>query len=171
MTLNYELAVEDYKEVANIRVRSSFIMFYGSWFLALVLCLIGGVSFFEKGLLFPPTLLFGGAGLYLIYSFTIARDMKIKRSYKKHKSEPVTVKIDEKGIWMASSTAESVLKWDYFSWFSQTQNLFLLFRGTSLSIILPKRAFANEADLEQFRAWASSIGQKDAPPIAPIPQP
>lgn len=37
--------------------------------------------------------------------------------------------------------------------------------------IVPKRAFANESDLNQFREWASKIGQNDAPLTAPIPEP
>ncbi|HVF85404.1 MAG TPA: YcxB family protein, partial [Abditibacteriaceae bacterium] len=64
---------------------------------------------------------------------------------------------------------------DFAAWSSmtvtETKNLFAIFRDEQQFAALPKRAFANAADLEQFRAWASGIGQKDAPPSAPIPQP
>lgn len=62
-------------------------------------------------------------------------------------------------------------KKDFYKKSFELRDVFVLYLFPSVVQIVPKRAFANETDLEQFRAWASGIGQKDAPPIAPIPQP
>ncbi len=62
-------------------------------------------------------------------------------------------------------------QWNELKRFGETKNLMILYYDDVNVQIIPKRAFANEAELEQFRAWASQIGQKDAPSNAPIPQP
>lgn len=52
-------------------------------------------------------------------------------------------------------------KWSEYDQLLETKNLFLLQTGYDGDFqMIPKRAFATETELEQFRAWASQIGRK-----------
>ena len=61
-------------------------------------------------------------------------------------------------------------QWKEYKRLSETTHLFLLFNQDDVSAqIIPKRAFANKNDLNQFRAWASQIGHEPAP-NSPLPE-
>jgi len=86
-------------------------------------------------------------------------------------TQPVTVEVNGDELHFQRQNTDTRVSWEKYTRFRETPNLFVLHWSPKVFQLVPKRAFANETDLEQFRAWASGIGQKDAPPIAPIPQP
>ncbi len=93
--------------------------------------------------------------------------------FKQETDWRVSYDINEKGTtinWF--DVDEPIHKWSEYKHLYQTKNLILL-NGEEEDCfqIVPKRAFANQAEIEQFRAWASGIGQKEMPLVAPIPEP
>jgi hypothetical protein len=59
--------------------------------------------------------------------------------------------IDEKGTRTMCSLVETLYRWNYFTGWAETKNLFLVFLPPNLRLIIPKRALASEHELDQLR--------------------
>lgn len=58
------------------------------------------------------------------------------------------VGISEQGIAADSQLGHAETNWNSYQQFGETNNLFLLYESKDLVVILPKRAFADQKDLE-----------------------
>ena len=66
-------------------------------------------------------------------------------------SENCELRADESGLLVIEPEAEAREAWSSFLRWEETRDLFLLFRARAESVLIPKRAFETEADLEVFR--------------------
>lgn len=142
------------------------LVFGSLWFVVGVAKFLGSPSPSSEGFLFLIV-----AAPNLGYAIIRPR-WEANRIFKSERSWLIFYEIDANGLtidWIDCD--KPTTKWSELKRFRETKNLMILYYDDVSIQVIPKRAFANEADLEQFRAWASGIGQKDAPPIAPIPQP
>ncbi len=67
-----------------------------------------------------------------------------------------TVTISDTGIVADHQLGHVESTWNMYEKFRETQKLFLLYQGADLIGIVPKRAFASPADIQQFRALITS---------------
>ena len=67
-----------------------------------------------------------------------------------------TVTVSDAGIVSDHQLGHVESTWNMYEKFRETPRLFLLYQSTDLIGIVPKRAFANPADLQQFRALIAS---------------
>ncbi len=67
-----------------------------------------------------------------------------------------TVTISDTGIVSDHQLGHTESAWNMYEKFRETQKLFLLYQSADIIGIVPKRAFANPADLQQFRALMAS---------------
>lgn len=56
-----------------------------------------------------------------------------------------------KGLEIKIPKAKSVLEWEYYFDFEETENLFLLFIESNLANMIPKRIFKDENQMKEFR--------------------
>ena len=80
-------------------------------------------------------------------------------SYLRWKQQPalhgaLIYDVDEGGIVVTTETSKSEMKWETFTRFAESKNLFMLFAGKYLFYLIPKRAFDSEANLAEFRELA-----------------
>jgi len=177
VTLNYQLTLDDYLEATRFHSKSKPIEYYGMQFLGWF-GLIVGVFLLAVGTVKDLTGYVVGAlsllgGAYIVLAFTVLRKYLHERRLKRFPSFllPIVLKVSATQLSFQTAEEGTQFGWKKYKKSLEAENLFLLYRSDKAFQLVPKRAFANEADLEQFRAWVSGIGQKDAPPSAPIPQP
>ena len=177
MKTQYELTLDDYVEANKLYSKSKPIEYYGVQIFGWLCLAVGVASVALKitidapGYMFmiPATLY----GAYIVLASTVFSRYIHSRRLKNYPSffQPVILEVTATQMNFQTPDSATQVAWSKFVLFRESRNLFILFWSPKVFQIVPKRAFANAADLEQFRAWASGIGQKDAPPIAPIPQP
>ena len=175
MKVEYTLTFQEYREAQAMVVRSRphlyvFLTFVALW--AAYLCNLWRPqqgSFTNWLAFFCVLAVVCG---YLALVFYISG----KKSWQEHLrlGLSTTLELTSDEIVIEKSLLTVRAQRDFYKKATESRNCFVLYlfpRPPSVLQIIPKRAFANAAELEQFRAWASSIGQKEAPPTAPIPQP
>lgn len=67
-----------------------------------------------------------------------------------------TVTVSDTGIVSDHQLGHTESAWNMYEKFHETQTLFLLYQTADIIGIVPKRAFASPADLQQFRALIAS---------------
>ena len=67
-----------------------------------------------------------------------------------------TVTVSETGIVSDHQLGHTESAWNMYEKFRETQKLFLLYQSADLVGIVPKRAFASPAELQQFRVLMTS---------------
>ena len=88
---------------------------------------------------------------------------------------PQTVEAAEDGIALSEPLSRRSYDWSYFAGFKETANLLLLYHSPYAFHIVPKRAFASEADYDVFRGYLLSkvkhgyfLPQSSAFPVIPM---
>jgi hypothetical protein len=62
-----------------------------------------------------------------------------------------TIEITDMGVHHSTSEADSNIKWEFFKHVLESTKYFLLAKSEDTYVIIPKRAFLENADVEQFR--------------------
>ena len=68
--------------------------------------------------------------------------------------EHYTVEISEEYIYAKTSLSETKYCWEVFVEFRETKNLFVFYFSSIMMWVIPKSAFLEKADLDQFRNLA-----------------
>lgn len=104
-------------------------------------------------------------GLFLIAAFVflllvqlIVPSLVFARVYRRNSRlfGMRTVTVSDIGIVSDNQLGHTESAWNMYEKFRETQNLFLLYQSADIIGIVPKRAFASPADLEQFRSLIAS---------------
>jgi hypothetical protein len=77
------------------------------------------------------------------------------------------LRADENGLVAIEPGTETRMAWSTFVRWQETRDLFLLVRAPSYSVLIPKRAFETDADLEAFRGLLRE-GVAGAEPRDPV---
>jgi hypothetical protein len=153
--LKYEITLPEYKEMAWLRQRSSI-----RWIIGICIGVIGlllGFVFYvyvEHGL----GLVLIAFSIFLLLMQWAVPSLVFGRVYRRNSRmfSTRTVTTSDTGIVSDHQLGHSESAWNMYEKFRETQNLFLLYQSTDLIGILPKRAFAIPANLQQFRALIAS---------------
>ena len=170
--LNIDLTFGEFKEWMYKGLPHSKIELFGAWFCAILFPIVGLWNLLAKTPFALQSSLFTVVGFAMLYSLTLGSHLRVKKLWPQEHpdSKSFSALLNSEGIMFILSQEDDFAAWSSMT-LRETKNLFAIFRDEQPFAALPKRAFANAADLEQFRAWASGIGQKNAPPAATIPQP
>jgi YcxB-like protein len=76
--------------------------------------------------------------------------------WKSHRSlhKVITYEITDRSVVATTETSRFEMKWETFTQFIESKNLFVLYTRPYLFYMLPKRAFEGEAELGEFRELA-----------------
>lgn len=66
----------------------------------------------------------------------------------------ITYEINDRSVIAATDTWQSEMKWEIFTRFGESRNVFVLYTGRYVFYMLPKRAFEGETSLAEFRELA-----------------
>ena len=69
---------------------------------------------------------------------------------------PQLMRITDDGLEISNSVSQARTGWLGYVKFGETANLFLLYTGPNLAVLVPKRAFRGTAEVDGFRTFASS---------------
>lgn len=84
----------------------------------------------------------------LLYRRYIDEMQKLRENHETEITDP--------GITIRQTGCVTTMEWTYFIRFVETRNTLLLFTSGRIGHILPKRAFASEEQLQQFRSFAQA---------------
>ena len=155
MQLKYEITLPEFREMAWLRHRSSI-----RWIIGICMGILGlGLGFalyvyadHSIGL----TLIAGS--IFLLLLQWVIPSLVFRRVYRRNirMFGTRTVTISDTGIVADHQLGHVESTWNMYEKFRETQKLFLLYQGADLIGIVPKRAFASPADIQQFRALITS---------------
>ncbi len=123
----------------------------------ITLVLLGALLWFAGGYGFYPLGAFA-MGLALLFGPTLLRRLECKRKWAReplHRTEHL-VAFEEEGISYAQGCVASRLDWNYYQRMIESRDGFLLIYGDEIFSLIPKRAFANEQMMSEFRTLASA---------------
>ena len=172
MTITVNWTLKDFKEMARLQAGKSVVTNFAAWFMAILFPVIGLVNV-TGGKFVGPGWIFAGLGFHFLYQLTLGNFISIRKAYKDYKPKVQTLYADSDGV-SGDNTTDTLItkwniKWSHFSNLTENKSAFSLIAESPSLIYIPKRAFANEEDLNQFRAWASQIGHEPAP-NSPLPE-
>lgn len=155
MQLKYEIALPEFMEMAWLRHRSSI-----RWIIGICVGVIGllmGAAFYVYTDHVVGMILIAFSIFLLLMQFVVP-SLVFRRTYRRNLRMfgMRTINISDGGIIADHQLGHSESAWNMYEKFRETQKLFLLYQSTDLIGILPKRAFANPADLQQFRTLIAS---------------
>jgi hypothetical protein len=153
--LKYEISFPEYKEMAWLRHRSSI-----RWIIGICVGIMGlglGVAFYVYAGHWSGIFLIA-LSIFLLLVQLIIPSLVFARVYRRNSRMfgMRTVTVSDTGIVSDHQLGHSEAGWSMYEKFRETQNLFLLYQTTDVIGIVPKRVFANPADLQQFRALIAS---------------
>ena len=157
MQLKYEITFPEFKEMAWLRHRSSI-----RWIIGICVGIMGlglGVVFYVyvyAGNWLGIFLI--AISIFLLLLQLVIPSLVFARVYRRNSRMfgMRTVTIGDDGIVADHQLGHTESGWNMYEKFRETQNLFLLYQTTDLIGIVPKRVFANAAELQQFRTLIAS---------------
>jgi hypothetical protein len=98
------------------------------------------------------------ASVFLLLVQLIVPSLAFARVYRRNSRlfGMRTVTVSDTGIVSDHQLGHTESAWNMYEKFRETPRLFLLYQTSDIVGIVPKRAFANSADLEQFRRLIAS---------------
>jgi len=153
--LKYEITFPEYREMAWLRHRSSI-----RWIIGICLGIMGlglGVVFYFYADHWLGIFLIA-LSIFLLLLQLVIPSLVFARVYRRNNRMfgMRTVTISDTGIVSDHQLGHSESAWNMYEKFHETPRLFLLYQSADIIGILPKRAFASPADLQQFRALIAS---------------
>jgi hypothetical protein len=146
MRVTFCLRAEDYYEARNALLAMERRL---RWLAALVLALIMVVYALRSGVAIVLLLIFLIASLSIFECLDRLNYKRIcKNAALKAQQKELTLGISEEGLQSGDGTLTE--PWSYYSSYSESANVFVLYHAKMISIILPKRAF-DSGDLDSFR--------------------
>ena len=90
----------------------------------------------------------------IVAGFDLITPLQAWRAFRanaEHHAQPWEVTFGEEGVHARSRTLDIQRTWSAYSGAVESERMFLLVYGTWLFATLPKRAFANEVEIQAFR--------------------
>jgi hypothetical protein len=149
--LKYEITLPEFREMAWLRHRSSI-----RWIIGICVgvmgLLLGSVFYVYSD--HSLGLILVAFSIFLLLMQLVIPSLVFRRAYQRNGRmvSMRTVTISDTGIVSDHPLGHSESAWGMYEKFRETEKSFLLYQTTDVIGILPKRAFANPADIQQFRA-------------------
>jgi hypothetical protein len=150
MEIQYQCGLQDYLEAQYAHYRRS------AAFYVVAACILGFVGILGAYQLLTEGYPQGSPLLAIVVLWALLRfvfrPLCFRRDFRKHPNFaiPQTLRVEENGVSHRSDLGQSETKWNAFTKFRETPNLFMIYSGARLFHVVPKRAF-ERSQLEDFR--------------------
>lgn len=154
VTIQFENTVEDHVHAAQIVYRTTF-FYRGDKVVAILLLLFGIYATITIGVEWW-TVIFIVLAPIEWFNLLSAHTLKAKFAFKSNPKyrEPYEVSFTEADIHFKTPTIDSTIDWKMYTSMLEDKQMFLMIYGRGMYSVIPKRAFANDADLDRFRELA-----------------
>jgi hypothetical protein len=100
----------------------------------------------------------GGFGVLWAAVYVWAK-WALRRQFEREPTWHAAQRLDvtPEGVTHASATARTQYSWDAFRAFGESANLFLMYTGEAFFVVVPKRAFRDQADADAFREFCKRL--------------
>lgn len=165
MSIQFRLSKADFVESGAFYTTASG---KGRRRIMLVICLAGaGAVVYLLRSHSPLSMLLGALAFIpllglAVYGPEISRRLVAGRLYERNRAriEDLTVSWSEAGLTVAAPTGSTAYEWGRFLSWAENEKLLVLYLASSVSVILPKRAFTKPEDLADLRQHLSAQGVK-----------
>lgn len=154
MKIEYRLNLKDYQEANKFHLRNQKLNYWFLWIIS-ILFFLSSILYFVFVLDIYSALLWLFVGIALNPELDLLRNFFIRLAWKNQSNtarEPVEIEITEEGIAKEASSYSSLVRWQAFSKFIETPNLFIVYEGKCLLHIIPKRSFSSNEQIQEFLA-------------------
>jgi len=151
MNLEYRLTFNDFLEANQAHLKSHGFLYLFLWVVSGLMVVVGLASLLIGDIWnFCFSVILGiciNPSFYLLQRYCLARTWKSQRCIR----EPVTLEVTEEGLTLSSPYFQSNLKWQIYTGFLETKNLFMVYQSERLFNLFPKRAFNSDEQINEFR--------------------
>lgn len=151
MNLEYRLTFNDYLEANQAHLKSQRFSYFFLW-VGSILLIVWGFDCILIGdiLIF---FFFVILGIFANPSFNPLQRYYLASTWKSQPSirEPITIEVTKEGLTLYSSYFKSHLKWQIYTGFIETKNLFMVYQSKRFFNWFPKRAFSSDEQVHEFR--------------------
>ena len=151
MEIKYQCGLPDYLEAQYAHYRRSPV-YYATFACIFVFGVALGIyQLATEG--YPEGVLPIAVVVFWVLLRFVYRPLCFRREFRKSPNfiHAQTLRADETGLLYTSDLGKSDVRWNAFTKFRETPNLFMLYFGGRLFQVVPKRAFSGTT-LEEFRA-------------------
>jgi hypothetical protein len=169
MTIQYQLTLDDFVEAYGPVVRKRAVGLKVLLGIYSLFCLFIAVSEFSRGkIFFPFFMLFCG---FLVPYTSLYQKIHLKKLWtnNQHLAWPHRMTADNRGAVFQTTHTRHEISWQAYKKHVETPHLFLLYLSNQGIHIVPKRVFADESQVNEFRALLRNIGTNSQQP--PLPEP
>jgi hypothetical protein len=151
ITINFQLEWSEYHAAAELLRHTRYLLAPERAIGGLVL--IGSVAWFFIGDLDLRSAFTFTAGLAVIFGAPLFRRLARQQHWRTEPfyQAPTTFTFSEGGIHFVMGRVESSLDWKYYQRFLETPDAFIFVYAKKAISLFPKRAFADERQLAEFR--------------------
>lgn len=164
MTITFQFTFKEYYETvlrASVGTRLLMIIGVGGLVLLAVAALFFGIVGWPKWFVFDWTFFLVPVVILMFWAGIIPLQAWLNWKRNAPLRGELTYDFQPEGVQVVTTTSNSFMKWEAFIKSKETPNLFLLFLTKQMCHMVPKRAFASEADLESLRVLLSEkIGKR-----------
>ncbi|SRR5258708_7011992 len=156
MDVNIQLTEDDYVKANFLQMRPRPTFKWAGYFILLLAVIALGFSGFDavvhqKQLI--PFICLAASLAWMAVVFGVTYPKRLKKIFQQQKllHKPFSFTITDEAILSKAEHGQANLSWDIFRKWKESKELFLLYQSDILFHIVPKRSFASEEDLVQFR--------------------
>ena len=151
MNLEYRITFNDFLEAHQAHLKSQRFLYLFLWFISISVVVVG-VAGLLIGRIWDFCFLVISS-ICINPSFNVLQYYCLARTWKSQPSirEPITLEVAKEGLTMSSSSFQSNLKWQIYTHFIETKNLFMVYQSKQIFNVFPKRAFSNDEQIHEFR--------------------
>ncbi|MBD2090526.1 YcxB family protein [Microcoleus sp. FACHB-1515] len=160
LKLEYRLTQQDYLEANFANLRANRVLYLLLWFISGLFLLFGIFLFVVaiiNGDFALPSLLY--CCVFMIFTNPEPQINLFMRwmygliwKQNAHMHNPIAAEVTEAGLSLDTLNISSQVNWQSLIKFMETPNLFVIYQSPQLFYPLPKRSFANAAQIDEFRS-------------------
>lgn len=149
MKLEYRLTLNDYLEAAQVTYNSWRFFKFALWGSSIFIVISAIFEIIRRPYHLPNYLylIIGICGIPCI-QFSMRRGViDTWKNPSNMMQEPITMDITEEMLGVKTSSVQAQIKWQIYTHFVETPNLFIVYLSSRVYYIFPKRAFSSEEQL------------------------
>ena len=161
----FRISEEEYVQALSVHYARTYISSAGTFAMWLLLSAVflSGAFLLDSTYLWHIAILFSALSAcawFVILPFL--RRRRAEAAYREHKAvrDSVIMGFDDEGVEASAESGSFRLKWEDFVKYQENKNMFLLYESRAFMRMVPKRAFEDDAELDDFRQHLLKIGYK-----------
>ncbi len=151
MNLEYRITFNDFLEAHQAHLKSQRFLYLFIWIASISVVVVGVAGLFIGDIWNFCLLVI--VGICINPSSNVLQRYCLARIWKSQPSirEPITLEVTKEGLTVSSPSFQSNLKWQIYTHFIETKNLFMVYQSKQIFNLFPKRAFSSDEYIHEFR--------------------